>query len=150
MDYLKRKIDAYLDNWFSDKNKKPLIIKGARQIGKTKSIRVFAAKHYENVIEINFIESPKFKKILEDGYGADEIVKNISRIEPGFLFVPGKTLLFFDEIQECPRAITSLKYFCENMKELHVICAGSLLGVALKEKNISFPVFSGWIGIVHH
>ncbi len=132
MDYLKRKIDAYLDNWFSDKNKKPLIIKGARQIGKTKSIRVFAAKHYENVIEINFIESPKFKKILEDGYGADEIVKNISRIEPGFSFVPEKTLLFFDEIQAYPDIATSLKFFAQDGR-FDVICSGSLLGINYKQ-----------------
>lgn len=132
MSYLRRKIDTYLDNWFSNKNKKPLIIKGARQIGKTESIRIFAKKHYANVIEINFIESPKFKTILEDGYSTDEIVKNITRIEPGFTFIPGKTLIFFDEMQAYPDIATSLKFFSQDGR-FDVICSGSLLGINYKQ-----------------
>ena len=132
MSYLRRKIDTYLDNWFSNENKKPLIIKGARQIGKTESIRIFAKKHYANVIEINFIESPKFKTILEDGYSTDEIVKNITRIEPGFTFIPGKTLIFFDEMQAYPNIATSLKFFSQDGR-FDVICSGSLLGINYKQ-----------------
>jgi predicted AAA+ superfamily ATPase len=132
MSYLRRKIDSYLDNWFNNENKKPLIIKGARQIGKTESIRIFAKKHYANVIEINFIESPKFKTILEDGYSTDEIVKNITRIEPGFTFIPGKTLIFFDEMQAYPNIATSLKFFSQDGR-FDVICSGSLLGINYKQ-----------------
>lgn len=132
MSYLRRKIDTYLDNWFSNENKKPLIIKGARQIGKTESIRIFAKKHYANVIEINFIESPKFKTILEDGYSTDEIVKNITRIEPDFTFIPGKTLIFFDEMQAYPNIATSLKFFSQDGR-FDVICSGSLLGINYKQ-----------------
>ena len=132
MSYLRRKIDSYLDNWFNNENKKPLIIKGARQIGKTESIRIFAKKHYANVIEINFIESPKFKTILEDGYSTDEIVKNITRIEPGFAFIPGKTLVFFDEMQAYPDIATSLKFFSQDGR-FDVICSGSLLGINYKQ-----------------
>lgn len=132
MSYLRRKIDTYLDKWFSNENKKPLIIKGARQIGKTESIRIFVKKHYANVIEINFIESPKFKTILEDGYSTDEIVKNITRIEPGFTFIPGKTLIFFDEMQAYPNIATSLKFFSQDGR-FDVICSGSLLGINYKQ-----------------
>lgn len=132
MSYLRRKIDSYLDNWLGNENKKPLIIKGARQIGKTESIRIFAKKHYANVIEINFIESPKFKTILEDGYSTDEIVKNITRIEPGFAFIPGKTLVFFDEMQAYPDIATSLKFFSQDGR-FDVICSGSLLGINYKQ-----------------
>ena len=98
MKYLKRKIDLFLESWFKDNNRKPLIVKGARQIGKSKSVREFANKFYSNVIEINFIESPQFKNILDGGYSADNIIKNITRINPSLSFVPGSTLIFFDEI----------------------------------------------------
>ena len=132
MSYLKRKIDDYLENWYRDKDRKPLIIKGARQIGKTESIRRFARAHYENIIEINFIESPKFRTILENGYNTDEIIKNITRIEPGFYFEAGRTLLFFDEMQACPDIATSLKFFAIDHR-FDVICSGSLLGINYKQ-----------------
>ena len=132
MRYLKRKIDSYLETWFNDEDKKPLIVKGARQIGKTKSIRQFAKPHYEIVNEINFIESPQFKTILEDGYSADTIIKNITRIDPNIHFEPGKTLLFFDEIQSFPDIATSLKFFSEDGR-YDVICSGSLLGINYKQ-----------------
>jgi len=132
MDYLKRKIDRYLETWFNNKEKKPLIIKGARQIGKTRSIRQFAKSHYEIVNEINFIEFPKFKSVLEDGYSADAIIKNITRIDPGIHFEPGKTLIFFDEIQSFPDIATSLKFFAEDGR-YDVICSGSLLGINYKQ-----------------
>lgn len=132
MEYLIRKVDTYLENWFKDKNKKPLIIKGARQIGKTKSIEHFASKHYENIIEINFIENPKFKTILADGYATDDICKNITRIDTSIFFVPNKTLIFFDEIQACPDIVTALKFFSID-KRYDVICSGSLLGINYKQ-----------------
>ncbi len=132
MAYLKRKIDIFLENWLKDKNKKPLIIKGARQIGKTESIRKFAASHYENVIEINFIESPQYKTILEDGYNAEKVIKNITRINPEFHFTSGNTLLFFDEMQACPDISTSLKFFAIDGR-FDVICSGSLLGINYKQ-----------------
>ena len=132
MAYLRRKIDSYLENWFNDKDKKPLIIKGARQIGKTKSIREFAHSHYEIVVEINFIESPQYKTILENGYNPDDIIKNITRINPNFSFAPKKTLIFFDEIQSYPDIVTSLKFFSEDGR-YDIICSGSLLGINYKQ-----------------
>ncbi len=132
MAYLKRKVDSYLENWFNDKVRKPLIIKGARQIGKTESIRHFAKRHYENIIEINFIESPKYKSILEDGYSTDDIIKNISRINPALSFIADKTLIFFDEMQACPDIVTSLKFFLIDGR-FDVICSGSLLGINYKQ-----------------
>lgn len=132
MSYLKRKIDIYLNNWFHDADKKPLIIKGARQIGKTESIRRFASTHYDNVVEINFVESPYFKTILADGYNPNEIIKNITRINPDIEFIEGKTLIFFDEIQSFPDIVTSLKFFSIDGR-YDVICSGSLLGVNYKQ-----------------
>ena len=131
MKYLKRKIDSYLESWFYDKDKKPLIVKGARQIGKTNSIREFARGHYGYFIEINFIENPQFKSILENGYNPDTIIKNITRINPKIIFIPGKTLIFFDEIQAYPDIVTSLKFFAE-YGLYDVICSGSLLGINYK------------------
>ena len=99
---MKRKIDAFLQAWFDGTDKKPLIVKGCRQVGKTESIRHFAQQHYESIIEINFVEEPKYKSIVSDGYRADDIIKNISLIDPSKRFIAGKTLLFFDEIQQFP------------------------------------------------
>lgn len=127
--HLKRKIDRFLNQWYSDPKRLPLLVKGARQIGKTESVRYFARAHYESFVEINFVEQPKFKQITLDGYGAQEIVSAISRLNPGFRFPMGKrTLIFFDEIQEFPDIATSLKFFAQN-GEYDVICSGSLLGV---------------------
>lgn len=133
--YLKRKIDTYLENWKASEHK-PLIIKGARQVGKTESIRYFAHNHYENLIEINFVAEPVYKQIIENGYMPNTIIKNISRINPAFKFVKGKTLIFFDEIQEFPDIVTSLKFFANSGYD--VICSGSLLGIHYKAiSNIS-------------
>lgn len=130
--YLKRKIDSYLLEWKTNKNHKPLIIKGARQVGKTQSIRVFAKANYESFIEINFVSDPVYKQVIENGYSVESIIKNISRIEPSYRFLPGKTLIFFDEIQEFPDITTSLKFFSED-GNYDVICSGSLLGIHYKE-----------------
>lgn len=128
MRYLKRKIDWYLEEWRQDEHRKPLIVKGSRQIGKTESIRNFGEKHYENVTEINFVEEPKYKQIIADGYKTADLIRNISRIDPAKQFVEGKTLLFFDELQEFPEIATALKFF-EQDGRFDVICSGSLLGI---------------------
>ena len=129
--YLKRKIDAFLEEWKADGKRKPLIVKGSRQIGKTESILHFAANHYENIIEINFVRDEKYKGIISDGYEASGIIKNISLLDPSRKFVPGKTLIFFDEITEFPEIATSLKFFCIDGR-FDVICSGSMLGVNYK------------------
>ncbi|MCI7350861.1 MAG: AAA family ATPase [Ruminococcus sp.] len=126
--YLKRKIDMFLDKWKKDADRKPLIVKGPRQIGKTESIRRFATQNYDNVIEINFVEEPKYKNITADGYKADDIIKNISRIDTSKRFVEGKTLIFFDELQEFPEISTALKFFKIDGR-FDVICSGSMLGI---------------------
>ena len=126
--YLKRKIDAYLSNWKADPSHKPLIVKGSRQVGKTESILHFAAENYKSVIEINFVRDEKYKRIIADGYDAASIVKNISLIDPNKRFIPGETLIFFDEITEFPEIATSLKFFCSD-GAYDVICSGSMLGV---------------------
>ena len=131
-EYLKRKIDDYLADWKTDPARKPLIIKGARQVGKTKSIRKFAETHYESIVEINFVSDPVYKQIVENGYTPEAILKNISRIKPEFKFVKGKTLIFFDEIQEFPDIVTSLKFFASD-RNFDIICSGSLLGIHYKE-----------------
>ena len=128
MTYLRRKADAYLEAWKADPNWKPLIIKGPRQVGKTETIRRFAARHYESVIEINFVEEPKYRMITADGYGADAIIRNISLIDPSKRFPSGKTLLFFDEMQDFPDIATALKFFRIDGR-FDVICSGSMLGI---------------------
>ena len=129
--YLKRKIDSYLINWKKDVDRKPLIVKGARQVGKTESIRRFAEENYKSVIYINFVEEPKYKLITEDGYKTDDIIRNISRMDPSKKFEAGETILVFDEIQEFPEIATSLKFFKLDDR-FDVICSGSLLGIQYK------------------
>ena len=126
--YLSRKIDIYLDEWRKSCDRKPLIIKGPRQVGKTESIRHFGDTRYESVVYINFVEEPKYKVIITDGYSADNIVKNISLIDPSKKFIEGKTLIVFDELQEFPEIATALKFFCID-KKYDVICSGSMLGI---------------------
>ena len=132
MALLKRKIDAFLAEWKADPDRKPLIVKGARQIGKTESIRQFARNNYANVIEINFVEQPKFKDIFDDGYEPDTIIRNITLKRPEFEFAEGETLIFFDELQECPDCATSLKFFKQDGR-YDVICSGSLMGISYKK-----------------
>lgn len=132
MIYLERKIDRFLSEWKKNETRKPLIVKGCRQIGKTESIRKFGKNNYESVIEINFVEEPKYKSILEDGYRAEDVIKNISRIDPGKKFIDGATLLFFDELQDFPDIATTLKFFQIDGR-YDVICSGSLLGINYKK-----------------
>ena len=129
---LKRKIDAYLATWKGNPDRKPLIVKGARQIGKTRSIEQFARKNYKNVILINFVEQKRYKAIFDDGFEVDTILKNISLLNPEFMFVPGETIFFFDELQACPNCATSLKFFKLDGR-FDVICSGSLMGINYKE-----------------
>ena len=129
---LKRKIDTFLKNWKYDKEKLPLIVKGARQIGKTFAIETFAKNNYKNIVEINFVLQKQYKAIFDDGFEVDKIIKNISLLNPDFVFEPGETLIFFDEIQDCINVATSLKAF--NLDGRYdVICSGSLMGINYKE-----------------
>lgn len=130
--YLRRKIDDYLLAWRNREDKLPLIVKGARQIGKTESIFHFAQKNYENIVSINFVLEPKYKTILSDGYGVNEIIKNISLLDPSKKFIQGKTLIIFDELQEVPDIATSLKAFKLDGR-FDVICSGSLLEINYKK-----------------
>ncbi len=129
---LKRKIDEFLLEWKSDKNRLPLIIKGARQIGKTDAIENFAKNNYKYFVEINFALQPEFKSIFDNGFNVDKIISNISLINNNFEFIPGETLIFFDEMQDCINCATSLKAFnIDNRYD--VICSGSMMGINYKE-----------------
>ncbi len=129
---LKRKIDKYLTDWKNRPDRKPLIIKGARQIGKTRSVEWFAGQNYASVIEINFIEQKKYSEIFNDGFEVDAILKNISLLNPELKFIPGNTIFFFDELQACPNCATSLKFFKLDGR-FDVICSGSLMGISYNE-----------------
>ncbi|UTY40322.1 ATP-binding protein [Allocoprobacillus halotolerans] len=132
MERLRRKVDDFLEEWKQKDNRDPLIIKGARQIGKTEAIEHFARKHYKSVIEINFVLQKQYKTIFDDGFDVDTIIKNISLINPDFQFIEGETLFFFDEIQDCINCATSLKSFMLD-KRYDVICSGSLMGINYRE-----------------
>ncbi len=126
--YLRRKADAFFDAWKADPERKPLIVRGSRQVGKTESVRHFAERNYESVIEINFVRDGKYKGIISDGFEPAAIIKNISLIDPSKRFIPGRTLIFFDEITEFPEIAASLKFFHAD-KRFDVICSGSMLGI---------------------
>ena len=132
MELLERKIDIFLSDWKSNPKRKPLIVKGARQIGKTESIRAFGRVNYDSVLEMNFMLQKKFRNIFNDGYEVDQIIKNISILEPSWKIIPNRTLLFFDELQKCPDCATSLKSFCQD-RRFDVICSGSLMGIYYEE-----------------
>ena len=129
--YFKRKIDQYLVQWKKDTSRKPLIVKGARQIGKTESIMHFARQYYSNVVYINFVLDRKYATIVSDGYDVETILKNITLANPTINFVAGETIIIFDEIQEYPDVATSLKSFHQDGR-FDVICSGSMLGVNYK------------------
>lgn len=132
MNRLRRKVDEYLINWKKEKDKYPLIIKGARQIGKTEAIEHFAKNNYQNVVEINFAVQKQYLDIFDDGFEVDTILKNISLKNPNFNFVPNETLIFFDELQACSNCATSLKPFKIDGR-FDVIASGSLMKVNYKE-----------------
>ncbi|MDR1973846.1 MAG: ATP-binding protein [Bacteroidales bacterium] len=136
---MKRKIAEALLQWKKAKNRMPLIVNGARQIGKTYSILEFGMSEYQNVIHINLEKNKLAANIFEDNLTPSVLVQKLEFFTENRI-LPGTTLLFFDEIQACDRALTSLKYFCEDAPEYHVVAAGSLLGVAVNREKYSFPV----------
>ena len=134
-----RKIMEYLEKWKASEHRKPLILQGARQVGKTYSILEFGRTHYENVAYFNFETNPKLNDTFAEDISPNYLVPILSHIA-GQTIVREKTLIVFDEVQLCERALTSLKYFCEDAPEYHIIVAGSLLGVAVNRAKFSFPV----------
>ncbi len=132
MPRLKRKIDEFLVNWKNSLDKLPLIVKGARQIGKTDAIENFAKNNYKYFVEINFVLQSEYKTIFANGFEVDSILHNISMINNNFEFIPGETLIFFDEIQDCPNAATSLKAFNLD-KRFDVIASGSMMEINYEE-----------------
>ncbi|MCD8078730.1 MAG: AAA family ATPase [Lachnospiraceae bacterium] len=132
MDRLKRKADLFLAEWKQRPDHMPLILKGARQVGKTETIRHFAKNYYEYLVEINFTLQKQYRSIFDDGFEVDTIIRNISLRNPDLEFVPGKTLIFFDELQDCINCATSLKAFREDGR-YDVICSGSLMGIHYQE-----------------
>ncbi len=135
---MKRTILTQLLNWKNSPYRKPLILKGARQVGKTWALKELGRLHYENTAYFNFDENPEHKQFFEMTKDVDRILQNLMLIS-GQKIEPGKTLIVFDEVQDCPNVINSLKYFCENAPQYHVACAGSLLGITLSRPS-SFPV----------
>lgn len=134
-----RKIMSFLEAWKENKYRKPLILQGARQVGKTYSILEFGRTHYENVAYFNFETNPRLNETFAENIGPDYLIPILSHIA-GQTIVKEKTLIVFDEVQLCERALTSLKYFCEDAPDYHIIAAGSLLGVAVNRARFSFPV----------
>ena len=129
--YLRRKIDAELVRWKSREDRLPLILKGARQVGKTECVRHFAEGRYASFVEINFVERPEFKEVVRDGFSVEAIIRNMSIIDPKIAFAADATLIFFDEIQEFPEIATAFKFFAQDGR-YDVIASGSLLGVHFK------------------
>lgn len=137
--YLYRKVSTYLEHWKADKYRKPLIIQGARQVGKTYAVLEFGKKHYDNVAYFNFQTNGALAATFEENISPSYLLPLLSHIS-GQTITKGNTLIVFDEVQLCERAVTSLKYFCEEAPEYHVIAAGSLLGVAVNRRKFAFPV----------
>ena len=137
---IKRDIIDKLVSWKNDDQRKPMILTGVRQCGKTSSILEFGKRFFKDVAYINFEETSEAADIFDYNYDTDRIIDALGSLILNKKIIIGKTLLVFDEIQTCPKAITSLKYFCEKKRELHLIAAGSLLGVALRSEEVSFPV----------
>ena len=134
-----RKIMRFLEAWKEDEHRKPLVLQGARQVGKTYSVLEFGRTCYENVAYFNFETNPKLNETFEEDISPDYLIPILSHIA-GQTIVKEKTLIVFDEVQLCERALTSLKYFCENAPEYHIIALSSLLGVAVNRARFSFPV----------
>ncbi|MCL1941114.1 MAG: AAA family ATPase, partial [Synergistaceae bacterium] len=135
---LERRILNKLISWKGSKHRKPLILKGVRQVGKTWILKEFGKRHYGGIAYFNFDESVEYKQFFETTKDVDRILQNLI-MASGQIIKPHETLIIFDEIQECDKALNALKYFCENAPLYHVACAGSLLGIALSKPS-SFPV----------
>lgn len=136
---MERKMSKKLLEWKNDKEKTPLILYGARQVGKTYTILSFGKENYKNVAYINFEDNTEISKIFEQDLEVERIIKELS-VKLGITILEEDTLIFFDEIQACERALTSLKYFAESKTKYHVVAAGSLLGIAINRQKYSFPV----------
>ena len=137
---MERDIMEQLVEWKNATDRKPLLLTGVRQCGKTYVCKEFGKTYFEDVAYFYFEGNKGLASVFEYDFDVNRILDELGNVIRGKEIIPGKTLVIFDEIQACPNAITSLKYFCENKRELHIVCAGSLLGVALKKNNISFPV----------
>ena len=137
---LERDIIKQLVEWKDSPDRKPLLLSGVRQCGKTWAMKEFGEKYFDDVAYFIFEGNKGLASIFDYDLNVDRILDELGNIIRGKTIIPGKTLVIFDEIQACPNAITSLKYFCENKRDLHIICAGSLLGATIKKENISFPV----------
>ena len=129
-----------LVEWKDSADRKPLLLTGVRQCGKTWVMKDFGERYFDDVAYFIFEGNQGLSSVFEYDFNIERILDELGNVIRGKTIIPGKTLVIFDEIQACPKAITSLKYFCENKRDLHIICAGSLLGVAIKQENISFPV----------
>ncbi|MCI8922610.1 MAG: ATP-binding protein [Lachnospiraceae bacterium] len=135
---MERLIMKQLYAWKSSPYRKPLILKGVRQVGKTWVLKEFGRKYYENTAYFNFDENEEYKQFFETAKDVDRILQNLM-LASNQKISPEKTLIIFDEVQDCPKVINSMKYFCENAPEYHIACAGALLGITLS-KPASFPV----------
>ena len=127
-----------LKKWKASPDRKPLIIRGARQVGKTWLMKEFGEKFFQKVAYINFDDNTRMEKLFEEDFDIERIIQGL-KIESGINIEASNTLIILDEIQETPKALKALKYFCENASEYYIISAGSLLGVAIHE-GTSFPV----------
>jgi hypothetical protein len=135
---MERLIINKLLEWKNSPYRKPLILKGVRQVGKTWLLKEFGRRYYENTAYFNFDENEEYKQFFETTKDVNRILQNLM-LASGQKIVPEKTLIIFDEVQDCPNVINAMKYFCENAPQYHVACAGSLLGIALAKPS-SFPV----------
>ena len=136
---MRRKIYNYLLEWKNLKNKMPLILYGARQVGKTFIVNEFGEKNYKNTVYVNFEQDEKIIPYFESSLSPNDIINVLEKFYNSKI-IPNQTLIFFDEIQNCNKALTSLKYFTEQAPEYDIIAAGSLLGVSINRENFSFPV----------
>jgi len=136
---MKRKILDSLVEWKNNEERKPLILNGARQVGKTYVLEQFGSEQFENVIYLNMEIEGAVRDFIDKELSPRKIIQFLEAVKKQEI-IPDKTLVFFDEIQACERALTSLKYFCEQTPEYHIAAAGSLLGVAINRENYSFPV----------
>ena len=135
---VERLLMQQLIHWKNKRTRKPLIIRGARQVGKTWLMKEFGKRYFEQTVYISFDNNERMKNVFEADFDLPRILSSL-KIESGQQIEPEKTLLIFDEVQEVPKALTALKYFCENAPEYPIVAAGSLLGVAL-HRGTSFPV----------
>ena len=136
---MERKMMDSLRAWKENPRRMPLLLDGARQVGKTYTALTFGKEYYKNTVYFNMEDSSEIQAIFERDFNIERLIRELS-VKAGATIFPGDTLIIFDEIQACERALTSLKYFCENGPEYHIIAAGSLLGMALKRERFSFPV----------